>query len=45
MKKLENKRTEKEGKEMEKGEEKGGKEEGEVVFNHYFSCAQKQFVH
>ena len=26
---------------MEKGEEKGGKEEGEVVFNHYFSRAQK----
>ena len=35
----------KEGKEKEKGEEKAGKEEGEVVFNHYFSPrAQKQFV-
>jgi hypothetical protein len=30
---------------MEKGEEKAGKEEGEFVFNHYFSCAQKQFDH
>jgi hypothetical protein len=30
---------------MEKGEEKTRKEEGEVVFNHYFSRAQKPFVH
>ena len=45
LKKLEKKRIEKEEKEMEKGEEKGGKEEGEVVFNHYFSRAQKPFVH
>jgi hypothetical protein len=30
---------------MEKGEEKTRKEEGEVVFNHYFSRAQKPFAH
>jgi hypothetical protein len=42
---LKKKEYKKEEKEMEKGEEKGGKEEGEVVFNHYFSRAQKPFVH
>jgi hypothetical protein len=39
-----NKKNRKKGKEIEKREEKQEKEEGEVVFNHYFSCAQKQFV-
>ena len=45
LKKLEKKRIEKEEKEVEKGEEKRRKEEGEDVFNHYFSRAQKPFVH